>query len=403
MIEVDTNRLVITDLSIFDSDVVRFFADIQAEDEKALQDKYKRLLTRALKIGIVALQRAQTRVDLDLIRREFDAWKIEVEDCLDEIFREDQGKLALALSNYLGEGGKLEDLFDPDRRESAIGRIQAIFDAHFEGDGAKFARLLDCTEPDSPIRKLRDALEKRFKEVEVQLKSLEKQLAARQARKEERELAPGKGFDFEDLLHPILSEAAKPFRDTVVAVGTEPTAGRAKKGDLLIEVSEAGVDGDTPRILIEAKRESKPVGGKTGILREMEQAMADRQAGFAIGVFSDDACPDSVGRLRAYPNNRIICSIAPDGSDSLALEVAYQLARAELCWQLRHQGRGIDEARVAESIRHASEKLGQFKGLKQNATSLITTAESMRGQLDDVEREIRCSLNDVLAELRTDS
>lgn len=402
MIAVRTNQLAITDLLITDSDIVRFFADIQAEDEEALQREHKELLVRALKIGVVALQRAQTRVDLDVIRREFDAWKIQVQDCLDDIFREDQGKLALALSSYLGEGGKLEDLFDPGRRESAIGRIQAIFDEHFEGDGAKFARLLDCSEPGSPLGKLQDVLEKRFKAVDERLTSLREQLAGKEARKEERELAPAKGFDFEDLLHLILDQAAKPLRDTVALVSTQTTDGRAKKGDLLIEVSEAATDGQEACILIEAKRESKSIEGKTGILQEMEQAMANRQAQFAIAVFSDDVCPNSVGRLRAYPKNRIICSIAPDGSDSLALEVAYQLARTELCWQLRHEGRGIDQTRVAEAIRHASEKLGQFKGLKQNATNLITTAEGIRQQLDDVEREIRSSLNDILAELKTE-
>jgi len=113
-------------------------------------------------------------------------------------------------------------------------------------------------------------------------------------------------------------------------------------------------------------------------LAMMEQAMASRNAQSAVAVFSEDACPCSIGRLRAYPKNRIICSIAPDGNDPIALEVAYRLARTELCWQLRHDSRGIDQAGVAEAVEIASERLEQFKGLKQNMTRLINTARSIR-------------------------
>lgn len=139
--------------------------------------------------------------------------------------------------------------------------------------------------------------------------------------------------------------------------------------------------------------------GKTGILEEMRQAAVARGARFSIGVFSDDACPSGVGPIRAYPENRVICSVSPDGSQSLPLEVAYGLARSEVCWQLRHDGHGIDRARVKEAVRHASEKLSQFTRLKQNMTKLVKTAEEIRDQLDDIERDIRSTLDGILADM----
>jgi BMFP domain-containing protein YqiC len=54
---------------------------------------------------------------------------------------------------------------------------------------------------------------------------------------------------------------------------------------------------------------------------------------------------------------------------------------------------------VAEAVGHASEKLSQFTGLKQNATQLVKTAQEIRDQLDDIEREIRSALKDILADM----
>jgi hypothetical protein len=355
------------------------------------------------KIGIVALQRSQTRVDLDLIRREFEAWQTEMQHALDDVFTEDQGRMAQVLSRYLGEGGELTDLFDPDRKESAIGRIQAIFDQHFSGDGAKFARLLDCTERDSPLCKLRQVFEDRFKAIDDKMNDLGKSLAAKEAALAERELGTQKGQDFEDMLQTILDRSATPFGDEVTPVGAvAAVGGRSKKGDFVIDLNDRTTDGKAMRVLVEAKRESKPLEGKTGILQEMELGMANRSAQFAIAVFSDDACPKPVGRLRAYPRNRVICSIAPDGSDALALGIAYRLARVELGWQLRHDSRGIDQARVTDAIERALEKLGQFKGLKQNMSSLINTAGGIRAQLDTIEADIRCELDGILVEVKAE-
>jgi hypothetical protein len=364
MITVETNQVKITDWIVADQDVVAFFTEIDAENDEALQQEYGELLLRALKIGVVALQRARTRVDLDVIRREFDSWQTQVQDALNDVFKEDKGALALALSKYLGEGGKLADLFDPERKGSAIGRIQAIFDDHFDGDKAKFARLLDYTETGSPLEKLHKALEKKFDDVDTKLAGLGEQLAGEEARLKEREKAPGKGFDFEGLLLPILDQACAPFHDNVDHIGAVATVGRSKKGDLLVELNPADTDGRCARIVIEAKRESRALTGKTGILQEMEAAMVNRNAQYAIAVFSDDTCPKNAGRLRAYPNNRLICSIAPDGSDSLALEIAYQLARTQLCWQLRHEGRGLDQARIAEVVKYAQRETCPVHGIK---------------------------------------
>jgi hypothetical protein len=397
-VEIESHRIIITDWVITDPDVVGFVSQLEPDEGSPCQ-QYSEMLLRALRVGVLSIGQAQATVNVDSIRREFDSMQRDLTDALDSVFRADSGKLALALNTYLGEGGKLSDLFDPSRKTSAIGRIQEIFDRHFGGNG-EFVRLLDYTEPDSPLRKLHVAFDKRINELQERIIQLQKQQSAEEARAEERELGTQKGFDFEDTLEGMLGEISRPFGDVVTRVGGEASIGRMKKGDLLVQVHENEADGRDVRILIESKREKgKSVTGRTGILQEMEDGMRTRGAHFAIAVFSEDACPGSVGRLRSYSGNRLICSVPPDLSDRLTLEIAYRLARTEACWQARHEGRGIDASRVRQAVEQARDKLDQFRGLKQGLTELVKSAKAVRDNLDDIENEMRCQLNRILAEL----
>jgi hypothetical protein len=242
-------------------------------------------------------------------------------------------------------------------------------------------------------------LRRDLERIERQLSDLAKHLAEKEGKAAERELGTRKGVDFEAMLLSTFDQLSRPFRDVVTDISTIAADDGSKRGDLLVQLNKESADGHDAYIVVEAKRRSKTIGGRRGILEEMNEAMASRQAQFAIAVFSDDVCPDEVGRFRAYPNNRIICSVDRGGKDLLALEIAYQLARTELCWQLRHDARGVDQAMVANAVRHAEEKLNQFQGLKQNAANLISTANKIRDRLDDIEREIRSALKDVLDEL----
>ena len=113
----------------------------------------------------------------------------------------------------------------------------------------------------------------------------------------------------------------------------------------------------------------------------MAESMIRRKAQFAIGVYSDDV-PPTVGKFRAYPNNRILCSVGNDGTETLALEVAYRLARTELCWQIQHSTDGVNQAKVEEAVKYAQEKVfKKFQGIKTKATDLKTLADEIRKEL----------------------
>ena len=195
MITINERQLEITKCTITDPDIMQYFTEIDAGDDASTNQKREELLLQALRIGVIALRRTQTQVDTDAIRREFDDFKRRANDALEEFFKEDTGKLALGLRKYLGKG-EVEDLFNPDLRNSAVGRIQTLLDGHFGGDGAKFTRLLDYTEPNSPPKKLQESLQKNFEKLQTQINEVSVKIATSKAREEERELSTQKGGDF---------------------------------------------------------------------------------------------------------------------------------------------------------------------------------------------------------------
>jgi hypothetical protein len=384
MITIANGKLQVNNVIIDDRDIVQFFSEIKADDDVDIETVYIEVLVRALKIGTVAIQRAQTQVDIDVIRREFEQLHQQVEITLDAIFSKDGGKLDTALTGYLGKDGKLHNLLEDT----------------ITGENSNFAHMLDYTDGQSPLKKLYDAIEKKFKIVDDRIIEVQRQLAEQKGRNLERDRGTQQGFEFEIVLEQILDDLSKPYKDIVSLVGTEIAGGHSKKGDLLIEINKNDTDGKKASILIEAKREaSKPIRGRTGILTEITNAKITRQADFAIAVFSEDACPAEVGQLRDYGGNRLVCSIPADGRNPLALEIAYLLARTELCWQMRHVSGGFNRVKVKQVLIDIKDKLKNIQSIKSKATTLLITAGEIRSELDNMEKEIKELVSATLREL----
>src|SRR6185503_10324202 len=124
-------------------------------------------------------------------------------------FADGEGKLPRTLETFLGDRGKLkatvEELFDPSRRDSAVGRISGMLDKYFDGDASQLARLLDPTRLGSPLHQFRTEVADGFRGLQERLVAIE---AAQRARGEERSRSAAKGADFEDLLEAMLGDIA---------------------------------------------------------------------------------------------------------------------------------------------------------------------------------------------------
>ena len=133
-ISIDGDRVRIHDLVLVDGGAAAFLAGRPAEERPGIVE-------RAVRIGLMALQDAGVSVNVDVVRREFDALLARtqvaneqagraLEDALRLNFADGDGRLPRTLEKFLGDRGALRtfvnDLFDETRRDSAIGRMREL-------------------------------------------------------------------------------------------------------------------------------------------------------------------------------------------------------------------------------------------------------------------------------------
>src|SRR3954453_19281122 len=117
---VDDDAIVVEQLRVVDRSLAAFVEHRPADDRPEL-------IERALRIGLHALQDAGTSIDVDFVRREFDALlernasaneraARELDQVLRPNFADQDGRLPRTLERFLGDRGQLNkfvsDLFD---------------------------------------------------------------------------------------------------------------------------------------------------------------------------------------------------------------------------------------------------------------------------------------------------
>jgi hypothetical protein len=213
-VRVEGDRIVIDELTIVDAVLAGLVRERPAEARTEL-------LSRALRIGLLALQDAGASVDVGVVRREFEAMlrqteslnervATQVDEVLRQNFADGDGRLPRTLESFLGDRGQLRtftrELFDEDRRDSAIGRMRLLLGSYFDGDASHLAQLLDPTRMGSPLHQFRSEVSKGFEALNDRLTAIE---AAATARARERAKSAAKGGDFEDLLESMLADAVR--------------------------------------------------------------------------------------------------------------------------------------------------------------------------------------------------
>jgi hypothetical protein len=178
------------------------------------------------------------------------------------------------------------------------------------------------------------------------------------------------------------------------AVG-DVTAATGKVGDVVVSVDACNGPA-RGRIVFEAKdsRLSKPKA-----LEELDRAIAERSADFAVLVVPTDAeLPAKLEPLREYNGDKMVVALDVDAGP-LPLEYAYRVARARVLMS-RSDAEGID----AEAVRAAGERAlaalnderkikNQLTGSKRNIDTAYKLVEEMsarvRGLLQEIDSLVR--------------
>ena len=360
-------------------------------------DDHTILVERALRIGLTALQSVGVTLNVDAVRAEFDRFADQsraaneqaaaaLEQVLRANFGDDGGRLPRTLEAFLGDRGKLrsmvDELFDPRRRDSAIGRIGTMLETYFDGDGSRLAQLLDPTRMNSPLHQFRMEVDNGFKALHEKLVAIE---AAQAARAGERAKSAAKGGDFEELLEAMLGDIARGANDLLERCGNESgDAGRSKKGDFVLTLDPDLARGADLRVVIEAK--DRRMSGRE-MRDELRAAKTNRDAAAALVVFTPEHAPSGIAPFDVRAGD-VYAVIDPADPDEATLQAAVRLARLLALATLRESEAEVDLGEVTASLTAIREALEAVRSLKVQLSNIGSTSAAVSQGLDKLREAI---------------
>jgi hypothetical protein len=400
---VDGDRLLIDSLTVIDGPLAAFVADRPAAERPLIVE-------RALRIGLTALQNAGVSLDVEVVRREFDALLRQTQAAnerattvLDQLLRQNfadgDGRLPRTLERFLGDRGQLRgfvaDLFDETRRDSAIGRLRQLLGTYFDGDASRLATLLDPTRLGSPLHQFRVEVSEGFTRLNERLTAIE---AAAGARAAERARSAAKGTDFETLVGRLLGDVTRGSGDLVDAVGTG--AGdvlRSRKGDHLLTINPRETRGAELRVVVECK--DRAVSGKQ-MRDELTGARRNRSACVGLVVFTPAHAPSGIAPFDVRGDD-VYCVIDPETPDVATLEAAVRLARLLALATLRGAENQLDADALFTALAAIRGQLDAVRGLKMQLTTIGTATREVTNGLDRLRERVLAHIADAEAAMRT--
>lgn len=384
VVRAEPDRIVVEGLVVNDPSLAAWLSEQPTDDHEILVE-------RAIRIGLAALQSVGVTLNVDAVRAEFDRFADHsrlanekaaqaLEAVLRTNFGDGDGRLPRTLETFLGDRGKLrtmvEELFDPGRRDSAIGRISGMLETYFDGDASRLARLLDPTRLGSPLHQFRAEVADGFRSLQEKLVAIE---AAQQARAGERAKSAAKGGDFESVLEGLLGDIARGANDLLERCGTEAgDAGRSKKGDFVLTLDPDVARGSDLRVVVEAK--DRRVSARE-MREELRAAKTNRDAAAALVIFTPAHAPAGIAPFDVRAGD-VYAVIDPADPDVPSLQAAVRLARLLALASLRENEADVDLAEVQASLTAIREALEAIRGLKVQLTSIGNTSTGVSQTLD---------------------
>ncbi len=267
-------------------------------------------------------------------------------------------RFVASVTELLGPGGRVEETLrqalDPDADGSGLSRLAAAVDARFG--------------------ELRDLIMKE------------------QGRADEARRGTAKGVDFEDVVEQRLREMSRSLGAVVERVGRQPGSlgPEAVVGDFVVVLPGGG------RVVVEAKNVARVgLAGRNGILDELDRALANRDADFAVCVSARDAYPEEVGGFNVYGNRVLVV----DDGDGALLGAALRWAHASLA-ALPDAAAELDAGLVLDRLERLRTLATRFSSIRRTLSDMRGGIDGVRDQLDGMRSELLDQVDDLWREVQ---
>ncbi len=280
----------------------------------------------------------------------------------------------------------LFERFDPERQSSHTGRTIAAVAGLLGPGGALETRLSEALDPshaDSGMARIAELLERRIAEIR-------ELVAEERGRSAEAERGTMKGFEYEDEIEDALRACARQMGATVERTSTASGDIDRSVGDYVVEFA------GRIRVVVEAKsKRTLSLTGSSGILAELDLAMANRDATVAICVSRyPEAFPNEVGPINVY-GRRVLVS---DPGDGTMLWVALRWAR-QLADLSSPNVAEFDSEAVKDGLQRLSQLAERFRSNRSHLTQIKTSVVAVHESLGDMRRDLLDLADDLAAEI----
>jgi hypothetical protein len=397
-VHVVNGRLAIDWLTIDDETAVRLAAE---------REEPTRFVVEAIEIGARVLDREQTGANAEFVRAEFEktaraldsafverarAVAERLDQKVDEVFGPEHGHVTKALARHFG-----------DESSSAVQhRVKAVLtevSAQMREDVRKQFSADNDSNPLAVFQRMHlaqahriageqseslRAMSTRLEEMRVEIAQLrsEKEKLAEIAAVEDKGTA--KGRTYEEDVAEALDALAHARGDVCEAVGDVRGEG-GKKGDFVVAI-DACSGPARGKIVFEAKNSRL---SKNEALAELDAAIDTRTADYAVLVVSaEEKLPARTHPLREFNGDKLFVTFDPEDNSTLALEVAYGLARARVL-MARAAGGGIDECALRVEVERAQGAMEDVRRIKSQLTNATTGIEEARRIVDVMATNVR--------------
>jgi hypothetical protein len=146
------------------------------------------------------------------------------------------------------------------------------------------------------------------------------------------------------------------------------------------------------RIVFEAKtaKLSRPKA-----FEELDEAMQQRDANFGVLVVpTEEKVPAKMVQLREYNGDKLIVTFDPETDGTIALELAYSLARARVLMS-KSESEGIDASAVRHTVERALNAMEQVRRVKSQLTGAKTSIDNANSILEEMAGHVREQLREI--------
>jgi hypothetical protein len=395
---VRNGRLAIDQLVVEDRTAVRLAAE---------RDDPARFVVEAIEIGARVLDRELTGANAEFVKSEFEKAARELDGefverarkvaerldaKVDEVFGPEHGHVTRALARHFGDESSVavqnrvkavlaevsvqmrEDLRRQFSSDSDSNPLHGFQNAHLA------ATRQIAGQQSEQMRAMNEKLERMNLEI-AQLRA-EREKLVELAAVEDKGTA--KGRTYEDAVAEALEAIATARGDDCDAVGDVRGEG-GRKGDIVVAI-DACSGPPRGKIVFEAKTSQL---SKNKAMAELDGALETRAADYAVLVVPSEAkLPARTNPLREFNGDKLFVTFDPEDGSTLALEVAYGLARARVLMARAADG-GLDAAALRAEVERAQGAMEDVRRIKSQLTNATTGIEEARKILDAMAAGVR--------------